>query len=109
MSNAIGRVRFSDGLQLSCLYWGSIDRCRDQLYLTDKEAWELGPDAEPRYPCGHDGEPVEIASEYGAGFHWNGTACRECMLLLSGNEPRWDSLMDVEVPTTDGLPDWWRH
>ncbi len=138
MSRATGIVRFeSDGSFAYFLYNGTVDVCWTRLVGTIGEAW--GTEGRSYYnappneqghadrfrccACGQPPEKVEIATDYGYGFHWPGTACRYCCALLDGHNP------DAPVPGQDppttpfasyhptcyidlqdrGLPEWWEE
>jgi hypothetical protein len=42
-------------------------------------------------------------TDYGGGFYWAGTACRKCMMILSGRSPY--NLEDDDF-YTNGVPIW---
>lgn len=92
-------VKFPDGTVRYGSYGATADVARPRLFtylidarryepcLTDWTDWRAG-----------EGEPVDLATDYGNGFQWSGTATPT--RLTSGNEPFEDDLC------IDGLPDW---
>ena len=103
MSSAYGVIRFkSDGKLLYYLYNGTSDICNPSLCDDINDVW-----------CSHDwtecdcrqDEPVEIYSDYGGGFYWNGRACRHCKAITEKLEP-WSDDEDEIVSITDGQPEW---
>jgi len=101
MSHANGQVRFSDGVVKHFEYNGTTDVCISVLYDLYEEMdkhWREGLWGE--CTCGKD-EPVEIATDYGGGFFWEGRACRYCDVITLELQPDWTNW-------TDGKPDWWK-
>jgi hypothetical protein len=106
MSHAYGQVRFSDGLVLHYRYYGTVDMALDALFDTASGVYDDWRSHTARAcVCGKD-EPVEIATEYGSGFSWNGRACRHCMAITAGFSP-YEKTESGYVVKRDGLPDWW--
>lgn len=104
MSRATLYVRFPDGEIRYGIYNGTIDAAGFfALVGTVDEAWDAKADdnferyPEPVGPV----EPVEIATDYGGGFHWIGAAARNT--LVNGNDPYF---ADEAGATIDGLPLW---
>jgi len=99
MSSATAAVRFPDGLVRWCMYHGTSDVLIPKLHDTLIAAWDDR--------SWLDGEPagevhaVDIATNYGNGFHWRGTATRE--QVIEPLEP-WDA----DCGMTDGEPEWFR-
>lgn len=129
MSHSNGEVRFNDGSIKHFEYNGTSDICIPKLYDTydemidnyrtyntlakennidyNKTPWykrillKYKGDNKKINMCNHNEELVEIYTNYGGGFYWNGTACRNCNMLLKGTEP----FADDNV-YTNGIPEW---
>lgn len=102
MSSAYGVVRFkSDGKLLFYLYDGTSDICVPTLCENMDDIWK--DNGWLRCKCEHD-EPVEIFSDYGGGFYWEGKACRHCMCITKGLEP-WSNEDEI-VDITHEQPKW---
>jgi hypothetical protein len=105
MSDSYGVVRFkSDGKQMFYRYNGTSDICNPCLYDNSNDIWTHNEWEE--CTCNHD-EPVEIYSDYGGGFYWQGRACRYCNAITEGLEP-WPSDEKEYIDITDGQPEWWK-
>ena len=103
MSRAWGVVRFkSDGKLMYYLYDGTSDICNPNLCDSMDDVWQ--DHKWSKCNCYQD-EPVEIYSDYGGGFYWNGKACRHCNVITKGLEP-WTDDEDEVISITDGQPDW---
>lgn len=100
MSRATLYVRFPDGSLRYGLYDGTSDFAWAQLYATPSEAWDAYG-SEPYDFDDGDGEPVDVATDYGAGFSWRGTATRD--FLTSGYEPYENDSYE------SGEPSWARY
>lgn len=85
MSSAWAAVRFPDGTVRAASYSGTSDILRPRLVdtlraasaLRDAPGWELMSEG----PI----EPVDIYSDYGGGFWWQGQAARN--LVVDGTAP----------------------
>lgn len=96
MSRATLYVRFPDGTLRYGIYNGTSDIARSELTDTPQHAWGgYQDDVDP----GPD-EAVDIASDYGGGFAWKGTATRT--QLTSGHD-----MMEADADSYfNSLPDW---
>ena len=105
MSHANGQVKFSDGTIMHYEYDGTVDVVCNCLYKDYEEMninWRKQPNMQ--CTCGNS-EPVQIATDYGFGFWWPGSACRYCRAIVTGLGTGMDeSLYGKE---NDGLPSWW--
>ena len=102
MSSSYGAIRFkSDGKLLYYLYDGTSDICIPSLCDDIEDIWK--DNGWSRCKCGHD-ESVEIYSDYGSGFYWEGRACRHCKAITKSLEP-WSNEDEI-VSITDGQPEW---
>ena len=103
MSHSYGAVQFdSDDKVMFYEYDGTSDVTISHLYDTRKEMednWRKGEWLDCK--CGRD-EPVEIYSNYGGGFYWDGRACRHCLAITENLKPDWDD----GSSSSDGTPDW---
>lgn len=92
-------VRFPDGTVRYGSYNDTSDVARPRLftYLIDARRYEPTLTDWTDWRAG-EGEPVDLATDYGGGFQWSGTATPT--RLTSGYEPFEDDLC------IDGLPDW---
>lgn len=99
MSHSVAAVKFeSDGLVLFGEYNGTVDVMISSLYTTTEERSAKWRSHEWKTcTCNQTPEPVEIATNYGDGFNWKGSACRACLCLVSGFDP------DEDEP---GCPEW---
>lgn len=104
MSRATAAVRFEDGSVRWCLYNGTSDVLAPKLYDELQQAWDgyYDPDIDnwATDDTTEKPKPVEICTDYGAGFHWHGTATHDRVigpLLDNENE-------DYEI--IRGIPDW---
>ena len=90
MSHAYGFARIPSGRVLFFEYDGTADICIPKLYATCEEVykfWRKG-EADTWADCPHYSTvPVDIATDYGYGYGWKGTACLECPRLLTGLNP----------------------
>lgn len=130
MGKARGQVKFRDTIKFF-VYNSTEDICKPKLYDTfdemldnwrkpyvsievnnityDKKSWfkkifRTNKDKNREQSiCNHSEEPVELYTDYGGGFYWNGTACRKCNMILKGREP---FELPVEDRHIDGIPDW---
>lgn len=99
MSRATLYVRFPDGSLRYGLYCGTTDIVWPRLYATPDQAWDAYDDEGDYIPG--DGEPVDVATDYGGGQHWTATATREFVT----SQHDWDSRYEADNER-DGLPDW---
>lgn len=110
MSHSIGAIQFkSDKKILFYEYDGTSDVVIPSLWETQEEVSEHWRKYDGPKECirnkffpnveGHNHEDVEIISTYGFGFHWQGKACRECMVITDG-------LLLMDIDTTDDYPSW---
>jgi hypothetical protein len=100
MSHAYGKVYFYDGQILHFEYNGTSDVCIPFLYNSVEELSHNWRQYKGWHYCiCNRHEPVIIYTDYGAGFHWEGRACRYCMCISHGLIPD-----DVLTPTTKGKP-----
>lgn len=99
MSRATLFVKFPDGKIRYGIYNGRVDIARPMLYDTIDEAWHNRFEDWSEYEEG-SGEPVEVATNYGGGFCWRGTATKEH--LTSAHDP-W-ALDEFDYRSI--LPDW---
>lgn len=83
MSNALLKVRFNDGLILYGQYHGTSDTCHLNLFDSVEEASSYNrftPEGYSALQKNNEGEAVpeavEIYSDYGSGWYWQGRACR---------------------------------
>lgn len=94
-------VRFPDGTVRHGLYQSTADTALPYLVDTFEAAW--GPGYYNRYRCGATpegpGVPVDVATLYGGGFAWRGTATED--YIISGRDPWGDGQQ-----RTDGIPAW---
>ena len=113
MSTCGGQVRFADGTVMYGEYHGTSDLMADALWPTYDEFvahWKRQPWR--KCTCGND-EPVRIASEYGGSFHWDGRACKTCMVITDGHDPYGDAHIGlsmekpIDTKQVHGVPDWW--
>lgn len=107
MSHANGMVKFCDGLILHCEYNGGVDIMLTPLWKSNKEVhdnWRTQPLI--NCACGQE-EPVEIATDYGGGFYWEGKACRFCMCITDHRSPFDYNDERINMSREDGLPVWW--
>lgn len=110
MSHANGLVKFKDGTILHYEYDGTMDICEPRLYISYermRENWRKSIKNDENLICNHELEDVEIYTDYADGSFWPGTACRRCMMLITGKDPH--NLKDKEgnyIDYTDGTPDW---
>lgn len=108
MSRASGQCRFSDGLVMHYIYEGTGDTVMPGLFPTSALAWGAwnGEDLDDCFQqCDCEGEPVEIANDYGDGCCWKGKACRVHACVTRGPwtvaDLMWDNCEDGRLPT------WW--
>ena len=111
MSRASGQCRFADGIVMHYIYEGTGDTTIPGLFTTSKAAWDAWNGDEKSLDdmmayCDCEGEPVELADDYGNGDHWSGKACRTHTRITKG---RWNAPLDYldDDELHDGLPDWW--
>lgn len=97
MSDAGLQVKFDNGIILHGLYYGTADIAMREL--TTDITNRLNMVECVRCFCGSE-EKVIIATDYGNGSHWEGTACQKCKCITSGFDP-------YDVGYEDGKPDWW--
>lgn len=83
MSHAQGLLRFENGQIGHLIYHGTSDIMLPMYYDTPEVAWEEYQKRGGRYPeeCTHKKDKVEVYSDYGGGFYWEGTACRKCKAI----------------------------
>jgi hypothetical protein len=95
-------VRFPDGTIRYGLYQSTADIAFSDLvdtfeatqrpeYYANRRHWDAAPEG--------PGVPVEIATVYGGGFAWCGTATED--YIISGRDP-WEDGQEC----TDGIPAW---
>lgn len=95
-------VRYPDGTVRYGLYQSTADVAFADLvdtfdatqtpeYYANRRHWDDAPKAA--------GEPVDIATVYGGGFAWHGTATKD--YITSGLDP-WEDGQQI----TDGIPAW---
>jgi hypothetical protein len=94
-------ARFPDGEIRFGLYYGSTDTACPRLYTSEDEAWAVYGAWDLHYPPALDGqgEPVQLATNYGYGFWWPATATRE---WITSNRDWAES----DVKTVEGTPGW---
>lgn len=101
MSHSGGEVRFKDGSVRYVEYNGTCDVMFPLSYVTREEMrenWREYPE-EPK--CEHKNiEKVELYSDYGNGFDWNGECCKDCGWITKGLDPHWEEEEDSEYA-------WW--
>lgn len=103
MSHANGQVKFKDGKIMHYEYNGTIDSAISHLYTTYEEMeanWRKSSWLE--CICGED-ESVEIFTDYGSGFSWQGRACKKCCAITKGLSPY---NYNVYKTMRDGIPEW---
>jgi hypothetical protein len=108
MSDALGAVRFPDGLVLFFLYHGTSDTCDPALWENPENRWDEMRGAWDKVDACRHSEPITIYSDYG-GHYWPGKGCRTCMVITEGGVPFPDdwSPAPVEGPElSDGTPEW---
>lgn len=97
MSHSSGAVKFNDGEIWFYEYNGTTDVVISNLRKTLQEVRDNWRESEwLECTCGK-AEPVEIYSDYGGGFCFNGKACRKCRSVDGG---------ECYPYTFDGIPDW---
>lgn len=103
MSRANLYVRFADGTMRYGIYHGTCDSALPSLYTHPYIAWDRLNIDNGWLATWHEGEgePVQVATDYGLGFSWRATATANC--LTSNHEP-----LD-NYAYSDGLPDWARY
>lgn len=95
-------VRFPDGTIRYGVYQSTADLAFGDIvdtfeaaqspeYYANRRRWDDVPDG--------PGVPVEIATVYGGGFAWHGTAVTD--YILSGRDP-WED----DQERSDGIPGW---
>ena len=95
-------VRYPDGTVRYGIYQSTADLALSDLvdtfdatqtpeFYTNRRAWYDTPEG--------PGEPVDIATVYGGGFAWHGTATENH--ITSGCDP-WEDGQQI----TDGIPAW---
>ncbi len=110
MGKAMGQVRFPNGDIMYFEYDGNTDTCDVPLFEDESELDEtrfMRNFEHEECKCGRMPTNIEIASGYGGGFHWHGTACYFCHVIVDGNDPFGNLGGDPKV-VEDGLPRWWR-
>lgn len=100
MSRALLYVRFADGSVKYGQFSGDV--AGSPLYDTPADAWDYYDEDAEDYSLPRDGEPVDIAANYGNGLAWVGTATRHH--LTGGFDPYERGASPVR-----GLPDWARY
>lgn len=105
MSHANGLVKFPDGEVMHFEYNGTCDivcAALKRTYAELRRDWR-SPANEAKCICEKE-EPVEMMTDYGAGYSWNGKACRHCMAITEGLMPH-----DTDgIEVTRGIPEWSR-
>lgn len=107
MSDALLQVRFPDGTVRFGCYHGTTDSpynalVEDPARWLESRAWVLADD-----DGGGASVPVEIATNYGGGSHWKGTAKPSHLVDLGLFWPD-DGWSDPYIrDRKDGLPEWW--
>lgn len=97
MSHAQGAVKFDDGLVMFYEYDGTADVVLPKLRKTMEEVethWRKGEYWEASYACTHAPEHVVIATNYGFGSSWHGTACRICETVIDSGLDQYGSPVD---------------
>ena len=95
-------VRYPDGTIRYGIYQSTADMALPDLvdtfeatqqpeYHANRHHWDNAPDG--------PGEPVDVATVYGGGFSWHGTATED--YITSGLDPWGDGQQ-----STDGIPAW---
>lgn len=112
MSHSPAAIRFENGDIYHCEYNGTIDMMLPNYYDTyiDMFANWRDQNFDKYKTCEHPTEPIRIASTYGGGFNWKGTACRECKVIIDGISPHPNYDIGESSESTDyqnGLPDWY--
>jgi hypothetical protein len=100
MSRATLYVRFPDGQVKYGIYNGTVDIAQPWLVDTPTEAWDIWHGGNLTHywqESQPEGEPVDVATDYGGGFSWQGRATTD--RLVDGFEP-------FELDSHDGLPEW---
>lgn len=109
MSHAYGFVKTPSGRVLFFEYDGTSDVCIPKLYDTCekvKKNWRTA-DINVWARCPHDTEtPVDIATDYGYGYGWKGTACLECPCLITGLKPFQTEFEWERTSLDDREPEW---
>lgn len=103
MSHANGLVRFPDGEVMHFEYDGTSDivcRSLKRTYPELKRDWRTAAN-QADCNCGQPAEKVEMFTDYGRGFSWEGKACRRCMAVTDATMP-----FDTDVAVWDRVPEW---
>ncbi len=103
MSRAIGEAVQGSEVIGYFLYNGTVDTLwSTMLHATADEAWtkyNQDRDSSSKWPnctCGKPPIEVQLYSSYGSGFHWPGSVCLDCRVIVDGYAP--------EGLTTPGRP-----
>jgi hypothetical protein len=101
MSHSSGQVKFEDGTIMHFEYDGTNDFVINKLFNTFEEMWNNWRTYDyQKCSCGTD-EQVEIATNYGDGFSWDGKACKTCKAFTKGIKPKYQDKYYE-------LPNWWK-
>lgn len=104
MSHATGLVRFPNGTVMWYEYNGTSDVCIPTLWDTFEEMWAHWRSKDPYNKCTcSQSENVEIFSDYGSRFYWDGKACRNCKAITEGFYPY---ELDIDKDYIVGTPEW---
>jgi len=109
MSNAIGAARFEDGTIYWCEYYGTVDVMNSQLHKTYESlelSWRVLNNQAWCDTNNHKPEPVELTCNYGTGWTWPATACRNCMWITSNFTPHDPDSENPSYYPDHGTPDW---
>ncbi len=99
MSRATMFVKFPDGEIRYGIYNGTSDIARTDLFETLDQAWNnRSQPANWADWAEGEGEPVDVATNYGGGFSWKATATKD--FLTSGHDP-----YELDSYSPD-FPDW---
>ena len=117
MSRTTGKAKFPDGSVLYFVYQGTTDTCDPRLHLNSEAAWQTNDQASDYeyLVSAQDEIEVELATTYGGGKYWKGTASKSKMMLIDGIRP--DKIVEEPLipfgtstkvinQSTDGVPDW---
>ena len=108
MSRANGLIKFKDGSIKWTIYNGTVDQMHPLYYNTNEEAWKGYKHDDYPEVCKHEKETVEIYSDYGGGFYWEGKCCTTCKSIgYDYTDPYGDEITgENRLDYTDGMPEW---
>jgi len=99
MGKSLGIIHFEDDTLMFTWYQNTADVMHDILRPTIENYRDI-PYEESECTCGKD-ESVQMGTDYGGGYWWEGRACRHCLRVTKGHMP-------IEaVVEWDGYPEWW--